>query len=183
MGVRRLALSLPEHRRLIATHLRDSFAGDAQVFTYKDDNGNRPIDIGSFGKSSRFHSTLGVSDMDLNLPEGSYEFATIGSRDWLANTLASSVYWLRDRDVDSWPLICEDVVRLNAKSIYRHMAYAPSEYRLTLHSQPHTVRWLLGLPIRDKELTIGLEDLLVSIRSKFPAWLTDTDIAHDSNQQ
>ena len=68
--------------------------------------------------------------MGLQLPTGNFELAAYGTNKWLPNAVVSSIYWLRERACSDWPLICEDVVKDNAKSSYRYMAYVPSPFTL-----------------------------------------------------
>ncbi len=138
---------------------------------FRDNNGHDPIAIGEFGSGKkRFYSTIGASDLQLGLPAGHYEFAACGALKWLPNTLASSIYWMNDRSFSEWPLVCEDVVKHNARSTYRHMAYTPSVYKLTVSTRQE-IQWLLGVPISDKEIGLSLEEVSAKARSTYPEWL------------
>jgi hypothetical protein len=162
--------SPPVTHKLLAAHLRDR-VGDASVFVYRDNYGKRPVPVGTFGTGkSRLHSTIGIFEQCLPIPSGAYELAAFGSQLWLPNALASSVYWLKGRDTGAWPLVCEDVVGENARSRFRHMAYAPSRYALEVAAGV-SVRWLLGVPISDKD--VGISHVEVDIRATeiYPPWL------------
>lgn len=158
----------PDHHKELAKFLKERSRGDSTVTVYRDNSGNRPVPIGQFG--TEFYSTIGAMDMQLHLPCANVEFAAYGKSDWLPNALASSIYWLKGRECDEWPLVCEDVVKDNAKSNYRHMAYVPSPFRLEL-STGQEVKWLLGIPINDSEIGIQKEDVLERASQKYPAWL------------
>ena len=158
----------PAHHKEIAVLLRDRVSDDARVTAYRNNQGKNPIPIGQFGK--HFFSTIGVSDKALPIPAGSFEFAAIGKASWLPNAIASSIYWLRDRECDDWPLVCEDVVRHNAKSTYRHMAFVPSDYCHRL-SNGSEVRWLLGIPLSDAEIGISKDSLNGKAKKQYPGWL------------
>lgn len=140
---------------------------------YHDEYGHRSLVIGEFGPTkSRFYSTIGISDRRFGIPEGRFEFAVSGALPWLPNALATSVFWLWDRGTDDWPLVCEDAVKTNVRSTYRHMGYLPSAYEYPL-SKGAPVRWLLGVPLRESELSFGSEALNERIRKVFPGWLVD----------
>ena len=107
----------PEHHKLIAKYLATKFGGAPKAHMYRDDFGNRPISIGAFGPATkRFYSTIGMCDECLRIPAGRFEFAALGKHQWLPNAVVTSVYWLRNRTFNSWPLVCEDAVKQNAKS-------------------------------------------------------------------
>lgn len=164
-------MSPPAHHKEVARYLRDVMPGDANVTLYRDNAGKRPIPIGQFGASgSPFFSTVGAFDDPKEIPAGDYEFAACGGLDWLPNAIASSIYWLKGRQVEEWPLVCEDVVRDNARSTYRHMAYVPSEVDLLL-STGQRIQWLLGVPITDKEISLAFDDIVQKARVKFPNWV------------
>ena len=158
----------PSHHKELANFLKENFDGNPSVAAYRDNNGNRPIPIGQFGGD--FFSTIGVCDMGLSLPAGSFEFAGSGSNEWLPNALASSIYWLTERACDKWPLVCEDVVKDNAKSTYRHMAYVPSPFAFKL-STGQMVKWLLGVTITDTEISISEQAVLEKAQKTYPGWL------------
>ena len=161
----------PQHHKEVALFLRDKFEGNVKVTDYMDNNNINPVPIGEFGSRKKcFSSTIGAFDMKLKLPEGNYELASYGDLKWLPNALASSIYWLKERKIEVWPLVCEDVVKHNAKSTYRHMAYIPSDFSTTV-STGQKVQWLLGIPITDKEINISSEKMALITRSVYPEWL------------
>lgn len=161
----------PAHHKEIARFLAEKIGGDASVTAYRDNTGRRPVPIGAFGAASApFISTIGAFDEPKAMPAGDYEFAACGSLAWLPNAIASSIYWLQDREVVEWPLVCEDAVRDNARSTYRHMAYAPSVFALTL-STGQRVQWLLGVPITDSEIGLSLDDVISKAARVHPHWL------------
>ena len=112
--------------------------------------------------------------MGLQLPTGNFELAASGTNKWLPNAVVSSIYWLRERVCSEWPLICEDVVKDNAKSSYRHMAYVPSPFSLKL-SKGQLVKWLVGVPVSDNDIDISEREVLEIARKKYPAWLFIAD--------
>ncbi|WMS86583.1 hypothetical protein [Pleionea litopenaei] len=158
----------PSHHKELANFLKENTEGNPSVTAYRDNNGNRPIPIGQFGGD--FFSTIGAFDMGLSLPEGNFEFAVSGTNEWLPNSLASSIYWLTERTCDEWPLVCEDVVKVNAKSTYRHMAYVPSPFTFKL-STGQMVKWLLGMPITDTEISFSEQAVLDKARKTYSGWL------------
>ncbi|MBK6907587.1 MAG: hypothetical protein IPH08_11120 [Rhodocyclaceae bacterium] len=106
----------PEHHKAIVHHLRDRFSSRGKVFAYRDNNGKLPMLIAEFDcEAGRFYSTIGICDRKLPIPSGVHELAAIGKPPWLPNAVASSIYYLRGRSFDEWPLVCEDVVKSNAK--------------------------------------------------------------------
>jgi hypothetical protein len=161
----------PDHHKEVARQLRQLMPGEANVSAYRDEYGRRPIPIGRF-KSTRglFYSTIGAFDNPKDLPAGDFEFAAAGRLAWLPNAIASSIYWLKERKVADWPLICEDAVRHNVRSPYRHMAYIPSAFRLVL-STGQQVQWLLGVPIKDKEIGVDIGDVMEKAKREHPSWL------------
>lgn len=162
----------PEHHKEIARYLAGTFDTKPKVLVYRDDWGNRPLPIGEFGlATNRFYSTIGICDSALRIPKGRFELAAIGEAKWLPNALATSLYWLNDRTVDAWPMVCEDSVKQNARSTYRHMAFVPSRYELSL-SVGAPVSWLLGVPLRDSEIGIDFENLWQKALAIYPKWLT-----------
>lgn len=164
-------LQPPPSHKALAAYLRDRLGGPASVSIYRDNQGRGPTPIGSFGAAGRrFHSTIGVFERQLPVPPGIYELAACGSPIWLPNALASSLYWLKARRADTWPLVCEDVVKDNASSVYRHMAYVPSDNCFEL-SPGLQIRWLLGLPIRDDEVALSLESACERANAAYPDWL------------
>jgi hypothetical protein len=165
----------PPTHKLLATHLRDQFGGNASVAVFRDEQGKRPIPVGSFAKEGTcFHSTIGLFEQALPVPSGPFEMAAIGTQPWLPNCLASSLYWLKNRDIEAWPLVCEDVVKHNVRSKFRHMAYVPSSYRFEVSSGVF-VRWLLGMPIEDKEISLSFTELQVRAAKMYPPWLVPSD--------
>ena len=166
-----MTLAPPEHHKEIARFLGRKVDGDAKVTVYRDNRSANPVPIGEFGTGkTKLFSTIGAFDMPLKLPAGNYEFAAYGSLDWLPNAIASSIYWLRERAFSEWPLVCEDAVKQNVKSTYRHMAYVPSVFSLQI-STGQEVRWLLGVPITEKELSTPAAKLLEKAESVYPEWL------------
>ncbi|WP_444908040.1 hypothetical protein [Microbulbifer sp. SSSA008] len=158
----------PSHHRELAIFLKEIVGGTPTVTAYRDNSGSRPIPIGHFGEV--FFSTIGAFEMGLSLPAGNFEFTAVGSEQWLPNSLASSIYWLAERSSDEWPLVCEDVIRINGKSAYRHMAYVPSPFDLKL-SNGQSVKWLLGVPITDKEISISEKSVMNKAKEIYPDWL------------
>lgn len=164
-------MAIPGHHKEIFKHLLGRFDGEATVHDYRDNAGKHPVAIGAFGPSkSRFYSTIGICDRKLKIPSGRFELAAIGASEWLPNALASSLYWLRERRIENWPMVCEDTVKTNAKSTYRHMAYVPSAYEFVV-SKGKPVRWLLGIPLKDAEIGIEIAEVWESVRAKYPTWI------------
>lgn len=160
-----------EHHKEVAIFLKNEFDGEAKMTAYRDNKGSNPIPIGEFGSSKhKLFSTIGAFDMSLKLPPGNYEFASYGNLEWLPNVLASSIYWLKERSCSEWPLVCEDVVKHNAKSTYRHMAFIPSAFSLKV-SNGQIMQWLLGVPITDEEISITVSQVLEKAKSVYPEWL------------
>lgn len=162
---------IPNHHKELATFLRKHSTSDFSVNEYIDNNGNRPIPI---SQSRHFFSTIGVCDMILSLPEGNFEFAATGSNLWLPNALVSSIYSLTKHNFIEWPLVCEDAVKVNAVSTYRHMAYVPSDFSLKL-STGQVVKWLMGVPVTDNNITISRQEALEKAQEKYPEWLFSLD--------
>lgn len=158
----------PDHHKEVANFLREQTEGNPSVSVYRDNSNSRPIPIGQFGKD--FFSTIGAFDMELCLPPGNFEFAASGINVWLPNSVASSIYWLGERECSDWPLVCEDVVKDNAKSTYRHMAYVPSPFSHRL-STGQVIKWLLGVPITDSDICITEQAVLERAQQKYPRWL------------
>ncbi|WP_444910223.1 hypothetical protein [Microbulbifer sp. TRSA005] len=159
---------LPNHHKEIAVFLKERLQGSASVTAFRDNHGSRPIPIGQFGGS--FFSTIGAFDMQLKLPNGNFELAASGTPEWLPNAVASSIYWLTGRECSEWPLVCEDVVRDNTRSTYRHMAYVPSIFGLTV-SSGQTIQWLLGVPLVDRDIGITASQVLERAQKLYPDWL------------
>lgn len=165
-------MHVPEHHKEIVKYLRERTSEGAKVFEYHDDHGKRRIHVASFGKKAdKLISTVGACDKSYGNPPAHYEFAAFGSTEWLPNALVSSVYWLASRSIDEWPLVCEDVVRQNVRSPYRHMAYLPSAAAFQPPSANFSIRWLLGVPIRDSEISWDIEALNERARNIYPSWL------------
>ena len=163
------------HHKEFVSHIRALAPGHFSAANYRDDYGKRPVMIGEFGPASnRLYSTIGVCDQSLRIPHGRFELATIGKLPWLPNALVSSIYWLADRTVDAWPMFCEDVVRCNSKSTYRHMAYLPSGHAYQASSGA-PIAWLLGFPISDADIVISLIEASERVTAIFPAWLVKSD--------
>jgi len=168
-------LATPKHHKEIANFLKNKIGGDAKVVAYRDNNNANPVPVGLFGSGKhRFISTIGALDRQLDLPTGHFEFASYGGYDWLPNVVASSIYWLKDRTISEWPLVCEDVVKDNTKSTYRHMAYVPSVFSLLLSTEQE-VKWLLGVPITDSDITISASELYERAHHIYPEWLFHAD--------
>ncbi len=168
-------MSLPQHHKELVSHIKTMVPGHISAANYRDDHGKRPVMICEFGpKISRFYTTIGVCDASLSLPPGRFELATIGKLPWLPNALVSSVYWLKKRKVDEWPLVCEDVVRPNSRSTYRHMAYIPASYCHEVTSGP-PVSWLLGVPVTDLEIGLSFSEAVARVAAVFPAWLIKSE--------
>lgn len=159
-----------KHHIEVSNFLKEKLNGDAKVTAYRDNNGSNPIPIGEFGANvKKLYSTIGAFDMHLKLPAGNFELASCGEMNWLPNAVASSIYWLRERTSTEWPLVCEDVIKQNAKSQYRHMAFVPSEFKLKI-STAQEIKWLLGVPITDKEIGISSIEVLKKAQSIYPGW-------------
>lgn len=164
---------VPQHHKDIVRHLCTKFPPPAQVLVYRDNQNKCPIPIAHYGATgNRFYSTVGICDTPLRIPPGRFEFAACGKLVWLPNALVGSIYWLWDRREKEWPLVCEDVVKHNAKSTYRHMAYVPSEYSF-LPSAKGAVRWLLGVPITDSEISLDFDAVTAKVVKAYPKWLTN----------
>lgn len=164
---------VPAHYKELARYMRDFFGEPSSIAAYRDNNGKRRIDIGAFGASpKRFYSTIGVCDQKLGIPAGRFELAATGDHEWLPNALASSLYWLRDRTIESWPMVCEDTVRHNAKSTYRHMVFVPSVHSFPI-SSGDPVQWLLGIPIKDSEISIDLHTTRQKALKLFPEFMKE----------
>jgi hypothetical protein len=97
------------------------------------------------------------------------ELATFGIHDWLPNALASAVYWLEDRGTERRPLVCEDVIRHNGRSAYRHLGFVRSTFVFAAPSGPR-ISWLLGIPL-DSVLGVTEESLVGEVIKTYPAWL------------
>ena len=159
---------LPNHHKEIARFLKEQISGQPKIHEYRDDNGHRPVDVGCFGGS--FFSTIGACDTTQNIPSGCFEFAASGNSKWLPNAIVSSIYWLKSRTFSQWPLVCEDAVKQNVKSKYRHMAYIPSPFTLAL-SSGQNLQWLLGVPVTDLEINLSAGAVEQKARKLYPQWL------------
>lgn len=159
------------HHKELVSHLRTRATGHFSAAAYRDEYGRRPVLVAQFGpERSRLYTTVGVCDRRLDLPSGRYELAACGQPRWLPNALVSSVYWLNERSTDDWPLVCEDVVRHNARSPYRHMAFVPSGTHVAVsHGSPVTM--LLGVPVTDNEIGLSFEHASEKVAAAFPPWL------------
>ncbi len=157
----------PSHHKEIARFLAEQTKGNPSVHEYRDDNGNRPLPVGCFGGA--LFSTIGVCDIELDLPPGCFEFVAFGKSKWISNALVTSVYWLKCRTFSQWPLVCEDAVRQNSKNNYRHMAYIPSPFKLLL-SNGKNIQWLLGVPVPDSDIGLSAEKILQKAKSIYPEW-------------
>jgi len=165
----------PETYKQLVSHLRERIGGEWSVVAYGDNQERRRTLVGAFGSGkNRFYSTVGVFEKRLPIPQGSFELAAFGNQAWLPNSLASSLYWLEGRNIDAWPLVCEDVVRHNAASRYRHIAYVPSSYKLEL-APSQSIQWLLGVPLSDKEIGLTSEEVGARATKIYPNWLAKSD--------
>jgi hypothetical protein len=164
-------LAPPESHKEVANFLKDKVEGEAKIAAFRDNNDSNPIPVGEFGSGKKkLYTSIGAFDMHLNLPLGNFEFASYGDLDWLPNVIASSIYWLKERSCSEWPLVCEDVVKHNAKSTYRHMAYVPATFALKV-TTGQEIQWLLGVPITDKEVGISVGQALEKAKLIYPEWL------------
>lgn len=161
------------HHKEIAQFLAEQTEGNPSVHEYKDNDGRRPINVGCFGGT--LFSTIGVSDISHNLPSARFEFAAFGNSDWLPNSLVTSIYWLKERSISNWPLVCEDAVKQNVKSKYRHMAFVPSSYKLAL-STGQNVQWLLGVSIPDSEIDSTFKQIEQKAKELYPRWLFNENV-------
>jgi hypothetical protein len=167
--------TVPQHHKDIFRHLRALLPGPDNVFTFADNQNKCLVPVGYYGPArKRFYATIGISDRKLPIPAGRFELAAFGKTAWLPNALASSVYWLKGRRIKEWPLVCEDVVKHNTRSTYRHMAYVPSEYTFTPPGK-RKIRWLLGVPITDAEIGLGYGEVLAKVKKLYPKWMTTTE--------
>lgn len=166
-------MSIPIHHKEIVKYFREFAPGHFRAINYGDNSGRRTVMVAEFGKeSSPLFSTVGLCDESLPIPVKQVELAAIGKHSWLPNALASSAFWLADRNVESWPLVCEDVVMDNAKSTYRHMAYVPSNH-CYVASEVGQISWLLGFPITDTDVGLQLPEALKRAKSIYPQWLSN----------
>lgn len=159
----------PNHHKEIAKFLAEQTKGQPSVHEYRDDNGKRPLPVGCFGS---LYSTIGGCDTPQNIPSGCFEFAAFGKNKWLPNALVSSIYWFKGRTISAWPVVCEDAVKQNVKSKYRHMAFVPSPFKLEL-STGEGIQWLLGVPITDAEICSSKETIENKAKDLYPEWLFD----------
>jgi hypothetical protein len=161
----------PIHHKELVQFLKGKCEGAVSVHLYWDEYETRSIPIAAIESSKEtLYSTLGVCDKKLAAPTGHYEFASIGNLPWLPNVLASSLFWFEERSCEDWPLICEDVVKLNARSTYRHMMFVPSEYAF-VSSAGFSIRWLLGIPVKDSELQFSAIEAYSRAKESYPEWL------------
>jgi hypothetical protein len=165
----------PAHHIEIAKFLASKTTEKPKVIMFRDNQGERPIPIGYYGKGKKqLYSTIGAFDSPKQIPEGNFEFCAFGDLDWLPNAIVTSIYWLANRSCDEWPLICEDAVKQNVRSTYRHMAFVPSDFSIKV-STDQKIQWLLGIPITDYDITIGYEECLERVKSKYPNWFFNKD--------
>lgn len=154
--------------REIAKKLLERIGGEPKVVIYDDASGGNRVAIGEYGKKNcRVYSTIGLFEKKSGIPSGSFEFALAGPQEWLPLTVVTTLIWLKRRTIREWPLVCEDVIRPNAGSTYRHIAYIPSDFELTL-STGKRVRWLIGVPVTDKDISITESDVKKRCRKVFP---------------
>lgn len=166
-------MSVPSHRKEIVKYLRGLMPSHFRAFKYGDNSGAPTVMIAEFGmEASPLFSTVGLCDESLQIPAQRVEFAALGKYEWLPNALASSVFWLHGRKIESWPLVCEDVVKDNVRSTYRHMAYVPSNHSWAVPGGG-AISWLLGFPIRDAEIGLQLPEALERARAIYPNWLAN----------
>jgi len=160
----------PTHHKDLAKFLKSKFEGSCNVRLYWDEYETRSIPVATHESThSTFYSTIGVCDKKLSTPSGHFEFASIGKLPWLPNALVSSLFWFEGRSIEDWPLVCEDVVKLNARSTYRHMVFVPSECAF-VSSAGFSIQWLLGIPIKDSELQISAAEVNRRVREIYPEW-------------
>jgi hypothetical protein len=165
---------VPQHHKDIYAHMLERFGKPSLVYDYFDNAGKNMIPIGFFGRGkTRIYSTIGICDKKLSIPKGHFEFAACGSLAWLPNAISSSIYYLKGRMVRRWPMICEDAVKHNVRSTYRHMVFVPSTYSHGFKASRATikVRWLLGMPITDNELQLTQAEATEKARAVYPEWL------------
>lgn len=170
-------MTITDLQKQIAQFLRAK-SGEEKftVFMYRDNAGDNPVPIA--GAKKTFFSTVGTHTQSFDLPEQPVEFLTYCNEDWAPNALASSVYWLKERSCDAWPLVCEDVIADNTKkpTDYRHMAFIPApwvmETDMTENSQP--IKWLMGVPLTDDELQFSMAEVARRISKTYPEWLINT---------
>jgi hypothetical protein len=164
-------MTIPDHHKELAQFLKDKFEGIVSVRSYRDEYNKRSVPIASYElKNTTFYSTLGICDKKLYIPKGHYEFALTGKLSWLPNVLSSSIFWMDGRSFENWPLVCEDVVMLNVRSTYRHVLFVPSVYSF-VSSAGFSINWLLGIPIKDSELNMGLAEANKRATKNYPDWL------------
>lgn len=160
----------PAHHIEVAKFLASKSKGKPKVLMFRDNQGERPIPIGFYGKGKKkLYSTIGAFDSPKQLPRGNFEFAAFGDLDWLPNAIVSSIYWLTNRSFDEWPLVCEDAVKQNVRSTYRHMAFIPADFVLKV-STNQSIRWLLGIPITDNDISISLKECVKRVEEIYPDW-------------
>lgn len=165
-------MSIPNHHKEIVKYLRELAPGHFRAINYGDNSGKRTVMVAEFGKEvSPLLTTVGLCDESMPIPAKRVELAAIGKHPWLPNAVASSVFWLHGRNIESWPLVCEDVVKDNVKSTYRHMAYVPSNHYCAV-SKGDPISWLLGFPITDKDIGLQLSEALERAKSIYPQWLS-----------
>lgn len=166
-------MSVPSHHKEIVKHLRDCAPSHFRAVNYGNNSEQLKIIVAEFGNvASPLFSTIGLCDKSLPIPAHRVELAAYGKNSWLPNALASSVFWLEGRNVESWPMVCEDVIKDNTKSTYRHMAYVPSNHFFAV-SDGAPVTWLLGFPIKDAEIGLQLPEAQERAMSIFPQWLSN----------
>ena len=157
-----------ETHKEIARKLLECIGGKPKVVIYDDASSGNRVAIGEYGKKNcRVYSTIGLFEKKFSIPSGSFEFALAGPQEWLPLTVVTTLMWLKGRAIKEWPLVCEDVIRPNAKSTYRHIAYIPSDFTFTV-SSGKKVRWLAGVPVTDNDISISAEELKKRCRKVFP---------------
>lgn len=165
----------PAHHIEVAKFLASKTEGKPKVLIFRDNQDERPIPIGFYGEGKKkLYSTIGAFDSPKQIPEGNFEFTAVGELDWLPNAIATSIYWLANRSFEEWPLVCEDAVKQNVRSTYRHMAFVPSDFSLSV-STGQNIQWLLGIPITDNDISISYEECLERVKSIYPDWFFTKD--------
>lgn len=159
-----------ETHKEIAKKLLERIGGEPKVVMFGDASGGNRVAVGEYGKKNcRVYSTIGLFEKKFGIPSGSFEFALAGPQDWLPLTVVTTLIWLKGRTIKEWPLVCEDVIRPNAKSTYRHIAYIPSDFTFTV-SSGKKVRWLIGVPVTDKDISITENEVKNRCKKVFPAF-------------
>jgi hypothetical protein len=164
-----------DHHKELVKQLDAKLDGLVSVFEFHDNAGQNGIPIATFRHGKQhLHLTVGLSDTECGAPPGHYEMALAGHLAWMPNALASSRFWLGKHPQTAWPVVCEDVVRDNAKSVYRHVGFVPSKRALRIKTAPDLSlkrRVMLGIPLRDKEISLTRAELYERASALYPAIL------------